>query len=108
MPQPSTDDGHHCAIALDVHVDVAVQVHDLEELLEVVRSDLALLLQPVGHRHLARRRCAILVPCLVPCLVRWLVLGPVLLVGLGGGLGLAHCWSPFTGGRLPPLGWFFR
>src|SRR4051794_21338996 len=39
---------------LDVDVDVAVQIDDVEELLEVVRRDLALLLQPLQRRPALR------------------------------------------------------
>ena len=41
-------DGHHRAVALDVHVDVAVQVGDVEQALEVVGRQLALTLEQVG------------------------------------------------------------
>ena len=39
------DYGHHRPVALDVHVDVAVQVCDVEQALDVVGRDLAFLLQ---------------------------------------------------------------
>ncbi len=54
------DDGDQCAVALDVHVDVTVEVRDVEQTLQVVRRDVALLLQA----------------------------GDDVLVGAGGGLGL--------------------
>ena len=51
---------HHGAVALDVHVDVAVEVGDVEQALEVVGGDVALPLEQRGAVRLrpraARRR----------------------------------------------------
>ena len=43
--QVRTDDRDRRAVTLDVHVQVAVEVGDVEQLLEVVRRDVALLLE---------------------------------------------------------------
>src|SRR5699024_9531382 len=43
-----THDGDGCAIPLDIHVQVAVEVGDVEQLLQVVRRDVALLLQTLA------------------------------------------------------------
>src|SRR5262249_61091250 len=43
--QGRADHGHHGPVFLDVHVDVPVQVGDIEEPLDVVSGDLALELQ---------------------------------------------------------------
>ena len=45
----ATDDAHEGAVTLDVHVDVAVEVGDVQQALEVVGGDVALALE-VAHR----------------------------------------------------------
>jgi len=48
------DDGHESALALDVHVDVTVQVGHIEQALDVVSRDLALLLE-IGQARATTR-----------------------------------------------------
>jgi hypothetical protein len=57
LAQGRTDHGHDGPVALDVHVDVAVEIRHVEQTLDVVGRDLALLLQVGrGHRTLVRLR----------------------------------------------------
>jgi hypothetical protein len=41
------DDADSCPVAFDVHVEVPVQVRDVEQLLEIVRGDVAFVLETV-------------------------------------------------------------
>ena len=97
LAQVGAADLHARAITLHVHVEVAVEVGDLEELLEVVGGDLALLLEAGA---LALHRC-------VGRLGRLRVGGLDLFLGLVG-----HELSPWSGvvgwtrgapGLLPPF-----
>jgi len=73
----SPDDGDHGPIAVDVEVDVAVEVGDVEEFLEEVRGDVALTFQ-------LRDRVADLLRLVVGTLG---IRAAVRLPGLGGVLG---------------------
>src|SRR5262249_62101096 len=54
------DHRHHGAVTLDVHVDVAVEIRDIQQAFDVVGRDLALLLQvPDCGRVLARLRAVV-------------------------------------------------
>ena len=46
--QAGTDDGNDGAIVLDVEIDVPVVVDDVEQSLEVIRGDVALLHEQAG------------------------------------------------------------
>src|SRR6185437_2579322 len=46
MIQAVADDGDRGAVALDVHVDVAVEIGDVQQALQVVGRDVALFLEP--------------------------------------------------------------
>ena len=48
--QRGADHGHDRPVALHVHVDVAIEIRHVEQALDVVGRDLALLLQ-VGRAH---------------------------------------------------------
>ena len=52
------DERDHRPLTLDVHVDVAVEVGDVEQLLEVVGGDVTLVLQPLEPAIGLRRRPA--------------------------------------------------
>ncbi len=67
--QGRADDRDHRPVALDVHVDVAVEVRDIEQPFDVVGRDLAFLLQ-VGRERRRRVRVVWRLPGIsgVPCL----------------------------------------
>src|SRR5690606_31161983 len=54
LVQSGADHGDHGPVALDVHVDVAVEVGDVQQALDVVRGDVALVLQGLDVDGLLR------------------------------------------------------
>jgi hypothetical protein len=47
VAKPLADDGHHGSLTLDVHIDVAVGVNNVEQALKVIGGDLTLPLEEV-------------------------------------------------------------